>query len=111
MKHWMTTATKGGKSIRLYVTTSERSIGADLAAGPAGSLILGARSHPGYSGTSPDTDDRDLAVGAFSYHMSRHGLAQTRSISEASKIPSDLKSYDFGGDPAYAIRLYEEPVA
>jgi len=111
MTHWMTNATKDGKPLRLYITTSERAVAADLAAGRAGSLILDARSYPGHSGKSPDTDERDLAVGAFSYHTSRYGLKQTDPrIFQVQEIPPDLKSYDFGGNPPYAIRLYEEPV-
>jgi hypothetical protein len=111
MKHWMTNATKEGKPVRLYLTTSERNVAADLAAGPAGSLILDARSYPGYSGKSPDTDERDLAVGAFSYHISRHGLKQIDPrICQLQHIPPDLQSYDFGGNPPFAVRLYEEPV-
>jgi hypothetical protein len=111
MTHWMTNATRNAKPLRLYITTSERAVAADLAAGPAGSLILDARSYPGYSGKSPDTDERDLAIGAFSYHISRHGLKQTDPrISQVQRIPPGLQSYDFGGNPPFVIRLYEEPV-
>ena len=111
MTNWMTNATRDGKPVRLYLTTSERNVAADLAAGPVGSLILGARSEPGYSGKSPDTDERDLAAGAFSYYISRHGLRQTdRRIFQVQHIPSDLQSHDFGGKPPFVIRLYEEAV-
>jgi len=107
----MTNATRDGKPLRLYLTTSERSVAADLAAGAGGSLILDTRRHPGYSGKSPDTDERDLAVGAFSYHIARRGLKQADPrISKVESIPDGLDSYDFGGNPPYAIRLYEEPV-
>jgi hypothetical protein len=109
MTNWMTNAIRDGTPVRLYLTTSERNVAADLAAGPAGSLVLGARSEPGYSGKSPDTDERDLAVGAFSYYISRHGLRQTDSrISQVQHIPPDLQSHDFGGNPPFAIRLYEQ---
>ena len=112
MTHWMTNATRDGKPVRLYLTTSERNVAADLAAGPAGSLILDARSWPEYAGKSPDTDERDLAVGAFSYYISRHGLKQSDPrIFQVQHIPPSLKSYDFGGNPPFAIRLYEELVA
>src|SRR5215470_9106237 len=111
MTHWMTNATRDGKPMRLYLTTSERSVAADLAAGRGGSLILETRRHPGHSGKSPDTDEIDLAVGAFSYHISRRGLKQADlRLSKVENIPDGLEPYDFGGNPPYAIRLYEEPV-
>ncbi len=38
IKHWMTTATKDGKPVTLYVTTTEETVKLDLSAG-VGSLI------------------------------------------------------------------------
>src|SRR5438874_11745800 len=111
MTNWMTNATRDGKPVRLYLTTSERNVAADLAAGPVGSLIHGARSEPGYSGKSPDTDERDLAAGAFFYYISRHGLRQRDpQMYQLQHIPSDVQSYDFGGNAPFTIRLYEVPL-
>jgi hypothetical protein len=112
MTHWTTNATRDGKPVRLYVTTNESNVAADLAAGAAGSLILDARAvMADISGKSPGTDERALAIGAFYHHVSRHGLKQTDPcISKVQDIPPDLESYEFGGNPPFAIRLYEEPV-
>ena len=108
----MTTAIKDGKPVTLYVTTTETGIASDLAAGALGSLILDVRNQHWHTGKSPDTDHFDLAVGAFSYHIAHQSMVQSdKGIHSVDKIPAGIPAFDFGGNPPFAIRLYEQTEA
>jgi hypothetical protein len=114
-KHWITRAEKNGQPFSLYVTTSDRSIATDLAAGRSGSLILDVREMKRRTETTADTDHLDLAVGAFSYHISHRGFTQSNpAVAQVDRIPDGLQSFDFGGTTVngvqtYAVSVFEQP--
>ena len=116
-KHWKTQAVRNGTQITLYVTTTDHGIAVDLAAGRSGSFILDTRELRHRRNPTAETDHLDLAVGAFSYHISQRGLTQNDSaVTEVSAMPAGLKSFAFGGTTidkvqTYAVSVFEEPSA
>ena len=112
MKHWTTTATKDGKKIALFVTTSPESVETDLAAGSIGSLIDNVRSRR-FPNEVVD-NEAALALGAFDHHASLRGYTWTGRIELVPKYePSVAQSYYGGakihGTHTYAVVIHERP--
>ena len=112
IKHWNTTATKDGKPVNLYVSTTEGTVKLDLSAG-AGSLIDYARR--GHFPNFPKDDHRDLAISAFGYHCdSRKATWSDQTLRTCDSIPPGLESFWYGGAPGgntVAVSVHEEPCA
>lgn len=107
-RHWQISILKGGKHVRLLLTTTSSMVDADLSGDPDKSLIRQARQYHRH-GQNEEQNHRDLAIGAIMAFAGTapYDISDTHVRSIKTPPPAEA-DHRVGGKHGRLVPIWEE---